>query len=154
MDWKQAQTIARDLMDAHGLTHVPLECDNARRRFGFTTHKVTCIGRVVVKEELVSIGLSKPLTEANDEACVRDTILHEIAHAKAGHSAGHNYQWKLVAMGLGCNPSHTCGEGVKSVAGRYQATCPCGLDHNMYRMPQRRKICRRCKASLDFKRVL
>ena len=108
----------------------------------------------VVKEELVSIGLSKPLTEVNDEACVRDTILHEIAHAKAGHSAGHNYQWKLVAMGLGCNPSHTCGEGVKSVAGKYQATCPCGLDHNMYRMPQRRKICRRCKASLDFKRVL
>jgi predicted SprT family Zn-dependent metalloprotease len=154
MDWKQAQTIARDLMDAHGLSHVPFVESNAKRQFGVTTYRVTRRFGTVVNEELLSIGLSKPLTEVNDEACVRDTILHEIAHAKAGHGAGHNYQWKLVAMGLGCNPSHTCGEGVKSVAGKYQATCPCGLDHNMYRMPQRRKICRRCKASLDFKRVL
>ncbi len=154
MDWSQAVTLARTLMDEHGLSHVPFVESNAKRQFGVTKHRVTRRFGTVVNEELVSIGLSRPLTEVNDGACVRDTILHEIAHAKAGHSAGHNYQWKLVARGLGCNPSHTCGEGVKSVAGKYQATCPCGLDHNMYRMPQRRKICRRCKASLDFKRVL
>lgn len=154
MDWSQAVTLARTLMDEHGLSHVPFVESNAKRQFGVTTHRVTRRFGTVVNEELLSIGLSRPLTVVNDAACVRDTILHEIAHAKAGHSAGHNYQWKLVAMGLGCNPSHTCGEGVKSVAGKYQATCPCGLDHNMYRMPQRRKICRRCKASLDFKRVL
>lgn len=35
----------------------------------------------------------------------KDTIMHEIAHAKAGYIAGHGLYWKLMAMKLGANPS-------------------------------------------------
>ena len=35
-----------------------------------------------------TIFLSADLTELNDEAEVSDTLLHEIAHALAGHKAG------------------------------------------------------------------
>lgn len=151
MDWSQAVTLARTLMDEHGLSHVPFEATNAKRQFGVTTHRVTCRFGTVVNEELLSIGLSRPLTLINDESVVRDTILHEIAHAKAGFAAGHGYMWKSVAVSVGADPQAHCGEDAKMVPGPYQATCGCGLDHNMYRMPKNRKRCRRCKESLDYK---
>ena len=151
MDWSQAVTLARTLMDEHGLSHVPFVESNAKRQFGVTTHRVTRRFGTVVNEELLSIGLSRPLTLVNDEACVRDTILHEIAHAKAGHAAAHGYAWRQVARSIGAQPDRVCGDGVKQVAGAYQATCGCGIEHNMYRMPRNRKRCRRCKESLDYK---
>ena len=151
MDWSQAVTLARTLMNEHGLGHVPFEATNAKRQFGVTTHRVTSRFGTVVNEELVSIGLSRPLTVVNDEACVRDTILHEIAHAKAGYAAAHGYAWRQVARSIGAQPDRVCGDGVKQVPGAYQATCGCGLDHNMYRMPRNRKRCRRCKELLDYK---
>ena len=50
------------------------------------------------------ITLSKKLTELNDESDVRDTILHEIAHAIAGWEAHHGPKWKAVAKRIGAKP--------------------------------------------------
>jgi predicted SprT family Zn-dependent metalloprotease len=154
MDWSQAVTLARTLMNEHGLSHVPFVATKGLRTFGVCNYRARTRFGVILESSVVSIGLSHPLTLINDESVVRNTILHEIAHAKAGPEAGHGYMWKSVAASVGADPQAHCGEDTKTVPGPYQATCPCGLDHNMYRMPQRRKICRRCKASLDFKRVL
>ncbi len=87
--------------------------DNAKRRFGQCRFSKR------------TISLSKPLTIANDEAQVRDTILHEIAHALAGASAGHGPIWKNMCAFVGANPQrcYTSNE-VSSVQAPYALYCP------------------------------
>jgi predicted SprT family Zn-dependent metalloprotease len=76
------------LMDAHGLGEWTFAFDSAVRRFGMcdrTARRIT---------------LSAPLVELNNEAEIRDTILHEIAHARSrGH---HGRSWRREAERLGC----------------------------------------------------
>ena len=146
MDTQEACDLAITLMVKHGLmTETPstwhFEFDAATTRLGLCRYKTR------------TITLSRRLTEVNARETVLDTILHEIAHAKAGYAAAHGYAWRQVARSIGAQPDRVCGDGVRQVAGAYQATCGCGLDHNMYRMPRNRKRCRRCKEPLDFKKV-
>lgn len=51
-----------------------------------------------------TIQLSRTWTEACDEAMVRDTILHEIAHVLAGPSENHGPVWKSFCRAIGANP--------------------------------------------------
>lgn len=48
-----------------------------------------------------TIELSRILTETETDHAIRQTILHEIAHAIAGYRAGHGPEWKAVARRLG-----------------------------------------------------
>jgi hypothetical protein len=53
------------------------------------------------------LSMSKPLVEANlkhHPEHVRDTGLHEIAHAIAGPAAGHKLAWRKVCVRIGANP--------------------------------------------------
>ena len=74
MDLSVAEKLAISLMDRHGLLDKGwhFKYDNAVKRFG------VCMFRPKV------IGLSSKLTLLNDREKVKDTILHEIAHAIAG----------------------------------------------------------------------
>ena len=93
MNRDDAATLARTLMNEHGLGDIPFEFDNRRRAFG-VTHFLINNSVVTHACTVKKITLSEPLVKLNDEASVRNTILHEIAHAKAGHTAGHGYAWK------------------------------------------------------------
>ena len=66
-----ARNLAWDLMRQHGLADLGwrFRFDHARRRFGSCKYREK------------AITLSRPLTLLNGEAEVRDTVLHEIAHA-------------------------------------------------------------------------
>ena len=70
-------------MQQHGLSAQGwrFQFDHARRRFGACRY-----GRKL-------ITLSRPLVLLNPEAEVRDTILHEIAHALCPGD-GHGVRWK------------------------------------------------------------
>ena len=88
------------------------EFDSARRRFG------------ICRFGLNVIGLSRVLTELNDEAEVRDIILHEIAHALAGPRAGHGPLWKAQAAAIGARPQRCYSDdNVVTVEAAWQATC-------------------------------
>lgn len=50
------------------------------------------------------IRLSLPLTEANKAEEVKDTILHEIAHALCPNSHDHNNKWKIICHKIGAKP--------------------------------------------------
>lgn len=64
-----------------------------------------------------TIQLSKPLTAHMTEAEVKDTILHEIAHALVGPGHGHGKVWKAMARKIGANPQATAAtEAAKMVA--------------------------------------
>jgi hypothetical protein len=56
MDWSQAVTLARTLMNEHGLSHVPFVESNAKRQFGVTTHKVTCSGLTFLSDTKFTRG--------------------------------------------------------------------------------------------------
>lgn len=92
MDAVAAATMARSLMNEHGLGHWIFEWSRAVRQFG------------VCHSRIQTIRLSRPLVELNDEARVRRTILHEIAHAKAGAGAAHGPRWQAQCRVLGIEP--------------------------------------------------
>src|SRR5689334_24415568 len=92
MDLMSAARLARELLDRFGLRSWRFRFDRAVRRFG-CCHYTTA-----------TITLSAPLTVLNSEAEVRDTLLHEIAHAVAGKAAGHGPEWKKYAAAVGAKP--------------------------------------------------
>jgi len=88
MNLSDAQALAERLMQENGLTDYRFQFDSACRRFGYCSWS-----RKV-------ISLSKVLVQLNGEEQVRQTIVHEIAHALTpGHH--HDEVWKAVAIKLG-----------------------------------------------------
>lgn len=114
MDLQAAEKLARNLMREHGITYLgwTFEYDNARRRFGVCRHN-----RKV-------IGLSQYLVSINNEATVKDTILHEIAHALAGRGHGHDAYWKSICIRIGAKPERCYdAQKVAQPRGNYEAKC-------------------------------
>lgn len=106
MDTRDAHDLARALLAQHGLTSWSVEWDSAKTRAG------------VCRFPEQTIGLSAPLTRLHDEAEVRDTILHEIAHALAGPQAKHGPRWRQVARSIGCSGRRCTSEESERIAGR------------------------------------
>lgn len=98
MKLEEAQELGLQLMREHGLLGAGwiFGFDRSRRRFG------VCI------PEKKRIQLSRVLTLLNETAPVRETILHEIAHALAylryQKSTGHDRRWREIAITLGASP--------------------------------------------------
>ena len=94
--------MARRLMDEHGLTGWTLAFIEAKRRLGdcHFQHRV--------------IRISRTLALEGSEEQIRDTVLHEIAHAIAGHEAGHGPLWKATARRIGATPRAKTYEGQTS----------------------------------------
>jgi predicted SprT family Zn-dependent metalloprotease len=143
MNLYAARDLARSLMAEHGLGGWIFRFDHARRRFG------SC---APTKKR---ITLSRPLTLLNDEAEVRDTILHEIAHALAPGD-GHGRAWKAACARLGARPVRCyTDEMVVSPPRRaapYQVGCPrCGWWQDRHRLTRRKLVCRRCRARVVFR---
>jgi hypothetical protein len=126
VDIGEARTLARQLMDQHGLQRWTFRIDKCKSRFGHCNWRR---GR---------ISLSGPLTELNDLNTVRDTILHEIAHALTPF-ANHNATWKLKAREIGANPMACYNSvNVKLPPAPWHAICPkCHRDIKRYRMSRR-----------------
>ena len=91
MNLNEAQNMAVSLMKEHLSDEWKFDWNKRKRVYGICFYKKKVI------------SLSKFLTEIENENHVRDTILHEIAHAIAGSEAGHGYRWKTAAMKLGLN---------------------------------------------------
>lgn len=98
-----------------------------------------------------SIELSRHITLHTDEHEVRDTILHEIAHALVGTKHGHDDTWVRKAKEIGCNGNRCYDEKNKPsttnayrLVAKYVGVCPNG--HLVYanRKPKRLKSCAKC----------
>ena len=93
MDHADARQLALDLVQTHGLVGWRFRWGRGKRALGscnYTTKTITLSGYYV---------------EMNEVAHVRDTILHEIAHAIAGRDAGHGARWKAVCREIGAEPT-------------------------------------------------
>lgn len=132
MQLDEAKDLALNLMAKHGLIESgwSFRFDNAKRRFG------CCFYRKRV------ISLSKELTEIREESNVRNTILHEIAHALVGYGHGHSSVWKKKAIEIGCNGQRCSNDA--TLKGKWVGVCPAGHVHYKHRRPQGKRSCALC----------
>lgn len=141
MDEGRAAALARRLMDEHGLQRWGFAFDRAKRRAGACHHHTR------------RITLSAALTALHDEAQVRDTILHEIAHALVGPQHGHDEVWRRTAIQIGSSGERTFDTDGVTVPGRWQGRCQAGHEIQRYRRPTRVLLCTACRGIADVDRV-
>jgi predicted SprT family Zn-dependent metalloprotease len=102
------------------------EWDNAKTRFGccyFGPKKIT---------------MSQAMTLLNSEEDVRDTILHEIAHAIAGPRTKHGILWRIEARRVGARPIPCCDSKVETPPAKYIGKCVgCGVEVKRYKLTRR-----------------
>ncbi|WP_432564688.1 SprT family zinc-dependent metalloprotease [Kineococcus sp. SYSU DK003] len=135
MDPQAALTMARRLVVEHGLDGWTVVLDRARTRAG------------ICRADRREIGLSAPLTALHDEDEVRDTVLHEIAHALVGPRHGHDAVWKAMARRIGCSAERT--STAARAPGAWAGTCPAGHVLTRHRRPSRVMACARCGGTFD-----
>ncbi len=157
MKLTEAATLARKLMNEHGLAHVPFSFNRRKRSLGVCQFKGPYKNR---EYKVMGIALSDKWVPYLSESEVRDTVLHEIAHALVGFAAGHNYKWKAMARKVGANPTRTAEAvpdevraRVGEVHAKYRSTCGgCGQVYYFHRMTrgwmEGRKVCAGCRTSL------
>ena len=84
--------MARRLMDEHGLTGWTLAFGEAKRSLGHCDYQ----------HHVIRISRTHALEGSEEQ--IRDTVLHEIAHAITGRAAGHGPLWKATARRIGTTP--------------------------------------------------
>lgn len=120
MNTHEIQNLAIHLLDEFGLFAQGwrFDWDNGKRRLGachYQTRRIT---------------MSRYLVQNCDDAEVRETLLHEIAHALTpGHHHDSVWRAKLVSMGGTGKRTHS----VETVKGRYDVMCSkCGVVGNKH----------------------
>ena len=131
--------LATELMDAHGLVGWRIKLDHARRRAGqcdFTNK---------------TISLSRLYVRYADIDHIRDTILHEIAHALVGPRHGHDAVWRQKAREIGCTATRC--HSLSFARARWVMKCP----NDCFSVERHRKksglVCAYCGSSVEFHAV-
>jgi len=131
-----AKVLAEELMYLHGLMDWVFRFDSAKKRFGcchFTKKQIT---------------LSSEIVSLNSELIVKETILHEIAHALAGPKACHGKEWKEIVQKIGGNPSIYYDSSIVSCP-KLAFTVYCShCKMTIQRKVKARLICKKCRILL------
>ena len=108
------ETMAKDLIAAHNLTGWTFFWMNRKRALG------------VCDYTRKRIGLSWPLAQVNTTETMRQTLLHEVAHALTP-GASHGPQWQRMALNLGCDEARAATAKAVSAPAPYILQCTaCG----------------------------
>ena len=140
MELTRVQLLADRLLNEHELFKKGwrFSFDRAKRRAGCCRYS---------KKE---ITLAKVYAEQEEFKEIKNTILHEIAHALVGPKHGHNEIWKQKALEIGCD-AERCHYVVFSKP-KYKLTCSNScFEATRYRINQnflKSRICSRCKEKL------
>lgn len=141
MKLSEVKILARELMASHGLSEKGwrFEFDSARVRSGYTQYA----------PKLISI--SRFYAKLNEIEKIKNTILHEIAHALVGQQVGHGPAWRSKAIAIGCN-GERCTSGIVQIARPWQAVCVrCG-DLPCFRFNRKKNLVHiTCRQSLTWK---
>jgi predicted SprT family Zn-dependent metalloprotease len=155
MDLREAQEMARVLFEEWGLNS-PTTITFSMPGSSFVTSRSIPAWSFAFDTAVKRFGccqwsrnritLSKQLVLVNTTERVKNTLLHEIAHALAGPYQGHNHVWaaKCALVGI---PAVRCYSSENTVAPvvRYRLRCPlCGSTHALARATTRRFSCKIC----------
>lgn len=140
MELRAAAELGTELMARHGLHGWVLTFDRARTRAG------------VCRPRLRQISLSAHLTRLHPEDEVRDTILHEIAHALVGAEHGHDEAWQAKALAIGSSGQRCSSADAPRIEGSWVGRCANGHLTHRHRRPEPVFLCLRC-AGPDLQRI-
>ena len=90
------------------------------------------------------ITVSKYLSLVHKIDDVRQTVIHEIAHAIAGPKEGHGKKWLSIARKIGYRNEKYTGEEIAEKYAPYKGVCPNGHSHYRYQKPKRLYSCNLC----------
>ncbi|GAA2751286.1 SprT-like domain-containing protein [Amnibacterium kyonggiense] len=90
------------------------------------------------------ITLSRHLAARADEDEVRQVLLHEVAHALAGHRAAHGPRWRARAEAIGYTGSRLHDHPIAEDRATWIGSCPAGHEHRRFRRPSREVSCGLC----------
>lgn len=146
MDLFSIELETKRLMAAYGLNDQGwvFKWDNAARKFG------QCI------YSSKTITMSRMLASKRTPANIRNTVLHEIAHALVGPGHGHGPVWRAKAISIGCD-GERCGTDQIEPDYKWIAKCPNNHIHKRYiRRPNRkvRRSCGKCSPVFDSKFII
>lgn len=138
MKLQEAERLAKKLIAKH-CTEFVFKWDNAKCRFGQCNH---------YKKE---ISLSKKLVKINSEERVKDTILHEIAHALTPGN-NHNKIWKAKCLSLGGNGEiYISLKKTNTITPKYKYECPnCGKKIFQHKKTNKKSACSNCCRKFNF----
>jgi predicted SprT family Zn-dependent metalloprotease len=125
--------LALELMARYRLLEWHFDFNRRKRAMGLCRYSIR------------TIELSIYLVDRNGLDEIRDTILHEIAHALVGPEHGHDAVWKRKCLEIGAKPER-CGQA-DMPSGRWRARCGnCGQVFARHRRPKRLQgwFCRTC----------
>ena len=128
--------LAIELMNAHGLAGWRIRLDNARRRAGQCDYanKIISLSRLYVRYA--------------DIDHIRDTILHEIAHALVGPRHGHGEVWRQKAREIGCS-ARRC-HSLSFARARWVMQCPNGCFAAERHRKKSGLVCANCNSVVEF----
>ncbi len=137
-----ALSLARSLMVEYDVEDWDLALDRARRRAGQTD------------QARRRITLSRHLMSLYDEAEVRETVLHEIAHARVGAGHGHDAVWRAEAHRIGSTGERLVSPHAPQMEGRWLGICPAGHTVTRMRRPSVPLACAVCSRSFRAENLL
>lgn len=137
MELQEARRMGRELLAEHGLVDWALDFDDAKVRAG------------LCRFDRRTISLSRPLTVLYGRSQVRETILHEIAHALVGPEHGHDATWRATALGIGSTGRRCVAPEAPQAPAPWLGTCPAGHAVTRHRQPSRPASCVRCARQFD-----
>ena len=153
MDRTEAEQLARKLMHKWKCEDWTFKWSHGKRQLGAAAIvKERSTGKILRRE----LRLSRYLVDLNDLPEVQDTILHEIAHIKAGLENGHNAVWKRWCVKVGAKPERCYDDDqVNVIPPKYLVVCQsCNriLAKRMRRTrSMKRAYCKHCGPSTQGK---
>jgi predicted SprT family Zn-dependent metalloprotease len=144
----EIEKLAKEMMQSHGLLNWRFAWNNTRASFGKCKHG----SRMIELSRILS-----PLRPMDE---VKNTILHEIAHALVGGGHGHDMAWRYKFVSIGGNGKRCSStanidmEQVKTSGINYAGTCVNGHTVVRYRMPKRESSCAICSSRFDRRYIL
>ena len=118
-DLNRVRVWAQALIDMHLDDTWSFDFDHAKRRAGLCDYRRK------------RITVSRYLAARFEDDEIHQTLLHEVAHAVAGHTAAHGPEWKRVARDLGYVGGTTHHGETATELAPWVGTCPVG--HVTYR---------------------
>jgi len=128
--------LALELMHAHRLKKWRFKFDHSTRRAGCCNY---C-------DKTLSISFELARNAADED--IRDTLLHEIAHALVGRKHNHDAVWKAKAKEIGCS-GERC-HRLQFTPSRYSVTCENNCWKHTAERRNTRLVCRTCGGKLVY----
>ncbi|WP_344818147.1 SprT-like domain-containing protein [Microbacterium soli] len=136
-DLNRVRVWAQALIVMHLDDSWTFDFDHAKRRAGQCDHQRR------------RITVSRYLAARFEDDEIHQTLLHEVAHALAGHAAGHGPEWKRVARDLGYVGGTTHHGETATELAPWVGRCPAGHVTYRHRRPSRETSCAICSRRFD-----